>query len=118
MIWSIALFIIGFYVLIKGSDILIDGSRSIAKVLKLSDWVVGVMIVGIGTSIPEFSITFLSVIQGQADIGLGAIIGSNTFNILFILGLVAVIFQRSFPTKLWLRFQGPFLIRKYSLNLI
>jgi len=102
MIWSIILFIIGFYVLIKGSDILIDGSRSVAKVLKLSDWVVGVTIVGIGTSIPEFSIAFLSVLQGQSDIGLGAIVGSNTFNILVILGLVAVIYPISVKVT-WVR---------------
>lgn len=99
MILSTLLFFLGFYILIKGSDILIDGSRSIAKRLHISNWVIGITVVGIGTSIPEFSITLFSALQGQADIGLGAIIGSNTFNILFILGLVALIYPISAKKK-------------------
>ncbi|MBI2063799.1 MAG: calcium/sodium antiporter [Candidatus Yanofskybacteria bacterium] len=100
MIWSIILFILGFFILVKGSDVLIDGSRSIAKRLHISNWVIGITVIGIGTSIPEFSITLFSALQGKADIGLGAIIGSNTFNILMILGLVALIYPIS-AKKRW-----------------
>ncbi|PIR41449.1 MAG: hypothetical protein COV31_01070 [Candidatus Yanofskybacteria bacterium CG10_big_fil_rev_8_21_14_0_10_46_23] len=93
--WSLAFFIFGFVALVKGSDFLIDGSRSIAKRFKISDWIIGITIVGIGTSIPEFSITLLSALKNEVDIGLGTIIGSNTFNALFILGLVALVYPIS-----------------------
>lgn len=92
MALNIILFLIGFYILIRGSDILIDGGRSIARWLNISSWVIGITIVGIGTSIPEFSITLLDALNGEAALGFGTIIGSNTFNILLILGLVAIIY--------------------------
>lgn len=91
MIEILSLFAIGFFILIKGADFLIDGATSIAKRLNISSWIIGITIVGVGTSIPEFSITFLEALKGEARIGLGAILGSNTFNILFILGLSAMV---------------------------
>lgn len=87
---TIVLFLVGFFILLKGARILIDGASSIARIFNISDWVVGVVIVGIGTSIPEFSITISSVIR-ETPIGLGTILGSNIFNILVILGLTAII---------------------------
>lgn len=91
MLETLILFVVGFFILIKGAGFLIDGAASMAKRLNISNWIIGMTVVGIGTSIPEFSITLLSSLGGEADIGLGTIIGSNTFNILFILGLSAVI---------------------------
>jgi cation:H+ antiporter len=85
------LFFIGFYILIKGASILVRGAVSIARLFNISNWFIGVVIVGIGTSIPEFSINIASVFNGST-IGLGTIIGSNTFNILFILGFSAIFF--------------------------
>lgn len=87
---DLLLFVLGFIILIKGADVLIKGATSIALLLGMSTWVIGVVIVGIGTSIPEFSINIASVFAG-VDIGLGTIIGGNTFNILFILGIAALI---------------------------
>ncbi|HXK40838.1 MAG TPA: calcium/sodium antiporter [Candidatus Paceibacterota bacterium] len=92
MIDTLVLFVIGFFILIKGADFLIDGATSVAKRFNISNWIIGMTVVGIGTSIPEFSITLLSALGGEADIGLGTIIGSNTFNILLILGLSAAVF--------------------------
>lgn len=92
MISSIAFFLLGFYILIKGADILIDGASSVARKFRLSEWLIGLTIVGIGTSIPEFAVTLSSSLRGDELIGLGTIIGSNTANILFILGIAAVIF--------------------------
>ncbi len=91
MIETLVLFVIGFFILIKGADFLIDGASSIAKRLNISNWIIGITIVGVGTSIPEFSITFLEALRGEVSIGLGVILGSNTFNILFILGLSAMV---------------------------
>lgn len=90
-IYILILFVVGFFILIKGAGFLIDGATSVAKRLNISNWIIGITIVGIGTSIPEFSITFLEALRGEAGIGFGAILGSNTFNILFILGLSAMV---------------------------
>ncbi len=90
MIGDILFFSVGFLILVKGSSILIDGASSLARLFKVSSWIIGVIIVGIGTSIPEFSINLASVFR-QADIGVGTIVGSTTFNILFVLGTAAII---------------------------
>lgn len=89
--FSLILFFIGFYILIKGAKILIDGAVSVARIFNISNWFIGVVIVGIGTSIPELSINIASVFDGNT-IGLSTIIGSNTFNILFILGISAIFY--------------------------
>ncbi|MEX0652275.1 MAG: calcium/sodium antiporter [Candidatus Paceibacterota bacterium] len=86
---SLVLFVVGFVVLIAGARFLVTGAISIARTLKISSWVIGVAIVGIGTSIPELAINISSTLVGN-NVGLGTIIGSNTFNLLMILGLVAL----------------------------
>ena len=84
------LFLVGFAILLKGSGVLITGASSLAQQLRLSTWFIGIVIVGIGTSIPELSISFASAFNG-VTIGLGTIIGSNTFNIFAILGIAALL---------------------------
>lgn len=106
LIISIVLFVIGFILLIKGAGILIDGASSIAKRLKVSTWVVGLLIVGIGTSLPELIIVLLANLEGVSDISLGVIIGSNTFNIFLILGLAAIICPLTFK-KEWVEHDLP-----------
>lgn len=86
-----ALFLAGFFLLIKGSDWIIDGASSIAKKLNLSTWLIGLTVVGIGTSIPELVVALFGNLGGAENIALGTIIGSNTFNLLFILGICALI---------------------------
>lgn len=90
------LFLIGFYILLKGSDLIIDGSSALARRLGISSWVIGLIIVGIGTSIPEFSITMVANFSGRESMALGTIIGSSTLNILFIIGISALIFPLTF----------------------
>lgn len=89
--FSLILFFVEFYILIKGAKILIDGAVSIVRIFNISNWFIEVVIVGIGTSIPELSINIASVFDGNT-IGLSTIIGSNTFNILFILGISAIFY--------------------------
>lgn len=96
MLLTLSLFLIGFYILIKGANFLVDGSTSLARKFNISNLVIGLVIAGIGTSIPEFAISFLANITGESGVGLGTVIGSNTFNILFILGFSALFF----PLKL------------------
>lgn len=96
MFVAILLFFLGFYILLKGSDFIIDGSSALAKRLGISSWVIGLIIVGIGTSIPEFSIAVVAHLTSSEGIALGTIIGSNTLNILFILGVSSLIFPLTF----------------------
>ena len=86
MIWNIFLLIIGFIILIKGADIFVDGSSSIASNFKVPKILIGLTIVAFGTSAPEFAVSIKSIISGSPDIVLGNVIGSNILNILLILG--------------------------------
>ena len=86
------LFIIGFIALIKGADLLVNGASAIAKKLKISDLVIGLTIVALGTSAPELFVNIFASLNGNADIAIGNILGSNICNILLILGISALIF--------------------------
>jgi cation:H+ antiporter len=90
MFWSIILFVLGLYILIKGAGTTVRGASALARFFNVSSWIIGILIVGIGTSIPELSINVSSVIKG-GQVGIGTILGSNIFNILFILGLTAIV---------------------------
>ncbi|MBA4336352.1 sodium:proton exchanger [bacterium] len=85
------LFIIGFFILIKGADLLVEGSASVAKKLKISNIVIGLTIVAFGTSAPEFIVNIFASIQGNTEIAIGNILGSNIANIFLILGISAII---------------------------
>lgn len=89
------LFIVGFILLIKGAGLLVDGSASIAKKLKISSLVIGLTIVAFGTSAPEFIVNIFASINGNTDIAIGNILGSNIVNIFLILGIAAVIYPLS-----------------------
>ena len=88
---SLILFVLGFYILIKGAQLLIRGAVSLARVFKVSNWFIGAFVVSVGTSVPELSINIASTFTGN-NIGLATIIGSNTFNIFVILGLSAIFY--------------------------
>ncbi|GIX42509.1 MAG: K+-dependent Na+/Ca+ exchanger [Leptospiraceae bacterium] len=85
------LFLPGFYLLIKGADILVEGATSLARRLNVSDLVIGLTIVSIGTSAPELAVNINSSIKGQSDLAISNILGSNIANILLILGICAII---------------------------
>jgi cation:H+ antiporter len=89
------LFAIGFVVLIKGADYLVAGSASIAQKYNVSDLVIGLTIVSMGTSMPELIVNILASNSGASDIAIGNVIGSNISNILLILGVAAVIYPLS-----------------------
>ncbi|MFP4498521.1 MAG: calcium/sodium antiporter [Vulcanimicrobiota bacterium] len=88
------LFAIGFILLIKGADFLIDGSSSLAKKFGISSLIVGLTVVAFGTSLPELIVNVLSALKGEgsADIALGNVLGSNIANILLIMGITATIY--------------------------
>ena len=89
------LLIIGFGLLIKGADFLVEGASSIAKRLKISDLVIGLTVVAFGTSMPELFVSVIASIKGNTGIAIGNILGSNIANILLILGISSIIFPLS-----------------------
>ncbi len=91
MIIQILLLIGGLLLILLGANWLVDGSSSIAKRFGLSEFVIGLTIVGIGTSTPEMVVSFMSAIQGKADMAIGNVVGSNIFNVLMIIGITALI---------------------------
>lgn len=91
MILSIFLIIIGFALLVKGADFLVDGSSSIAKKFHIPEIIIGLTIVSIGTSMPELFVSLTSALEGHSDMSMGNVIGSNIANLLLILGLSTVI---------------------------
>ena len=88
---NILFFVLGIVFLIKGADFFVSGASSIAKKLKISTLIVGLTIVAIGTSLPEFSVSLTSAISKNTDLSVGNIVGSNMLNILLILGTVAIV---------------------------
>ena len=85
------LIIIGFILLVKGADFLVDGSSDIAKRFHIPEIVIGLTIVSIGTSLPELLVSIKSATKGYSDMALGNVIGSNICNFLLILGVSASI---------------------------
>lgn len=91
MFLQILILIAGLLLILFGANYLVDGSSSIAKKFGLSEFIIGLTIVGIGTSTPEMVVSFLSSFQGKADMAIGNIVGSNIFNTMLILGVTALI---------------------------
>ena len=91
MLLLIATLIGGLLLILFGANYLVDGSSSIARRFGLSEFIIGLTIVGIGTSTPEMVVSFLSAFNGNADMAIGNIVGSNIFNTMLILGITAMI---------------------------
>ena len=89
---DILMLIIGLALILLGANYLVDGASAIAKKAGLSDFIIGMTIVGIGTSTPEMVVSFASAIKGNADIAVGNVLGSNLFNTLMILGITALFY--------------------------
>lgn len=87
------LFVVGLVALIKGADWLVTGSSAIAKQMGLSDFVIGLTIVSVGTSAPELIVNVMASIEGSAGIAIGNVLGSNIANVLLILGVAAIIYS-------------------------
>lgn len=88
---SYVLLVVGFFLLVKGADWFVDGSASIARKLHIPSIVIGLTIVSFGTSAPEAAVSITAGLNGQNDIALGNIVGSNIFNILAVIGAAAFI---------------------------
>ncbi|WP_308708286.1 calcium/sodium antiporter [Marinoscillum pacificum] len=85
------LFVIGFVLLIKGADFLVEGASSIAKRNRITEIVIGLTIVSFGTSMPELIVNLLASFDGSSELAIGNVLGSNIANVLLILGVAALI---------------------------
>ena len=95
--------------IVFGADMLVAGSVAVARRYRVSDFVIGAAIVGIGTSMPELTVSFLGALQGNAEVAIGNVVGSNIFNVLGILGITAIFFPIA-VTRENRRFEIPFCI--------
>ena len=93
---EILLLIAGLVLVLVGAEALVDGASGLARRWGISEFVIGLTIVAIGTSAPEMVVSFISSIEKNSDLAVGNIIGSNIFNILLILGGSALITPLSF----------------------
>ncbi|MBR3646794.1 MAG: calcium/sodium antiporter [Paludibacteraceae bacterium] len=90
--WLLAvMLVVGFVLLVKGADWLVDGASAIAKTFGISDLVIGLTVVAFGTSMPEFVVNMVSVAEGSTDLAITNILGSNIINTFVILGLTALV---------------------------
>jgi len=92
MLWSLFITLIGFVLVIKGADFLVDGACALARKLSVSDLVIGLTVVAFGTSLPELAVNVFASVKGSAGIAIGNILGSNIANILLILGVSGLIY--------------------------
>lgn len=99
MIESIILIIVGFFLLIKGADFLVEGASNVAKKFHIPEIIIGLTIVSIGTSMPELFVSITSALDGYSDMAIGNVVGSNVANLLLILGLSTVIHSVKFKRE-------------------
>ena len=95
--------------IVFGADFLVAGSVSIARKYKVSDFVIGAAIIGVGTSTPEMTVSFIGALNGNADVAIGNVVGSNIFNVFGILGITAMFFPIAFDRQN-LKFEIPFCV--------
>lgn len=109
MFLNIVLLLVGFVLLIKGADFFVDGSSSVAKLIGIPGFVIGLTVVAMGTSAPEAAVSISAGIQGSNEIAVSNVVGSNIFNLLVVAGICAVIkpykiekdlLKRDFPVNI------------------
>ncbi len=109
MLLQIVLLVVGFVMLIKGSDWFVEGSSGIATRFGIPQLVIGLTLVAMGTSAPEAAVSIAASLGGSADLSIGNVVGSNIMNVLVILGLTAVITPIA-VAKSTVHYEIPFLI--------
>ena len=115
----------GFYFLVKGADLFVDGSSSVAKIFKIPSVIIGLTIVSIGTSLPEAAVSVTASLSGSYDLSIANVIGSNMFNTLVVVGVSAIIcpfaidrmiMKRDFPICTALTVLLAFMLRDNTLS--
>ncbi len=114
MALTVVMAVLGLVFLVVGAEVLIKGASRLAASVGVSPLVVGLTVVAFGTSAPELAVSLSSAVKGQADIALGNVVGSNIFNVLFILGISALVSPLAVSQKL-LRLEVPLMITSAAL---
>lgn len=91
LIIEVIILLVGFVLLIKGADYFVDGASNVARILKIPAIIIGLTVVGFGTSAPEAAVSITAALSGSNAIAVSNIVGSNIFNLLFIVGVCAII---------------------------
>ncbi len=107
--WTLLFFLLGLVALVVGAEWLVRGASRLAAAVGVSPLVIGLTVVAFGTSSPELAVSVQAAWSGQADLALGNVVGSNVFNVLFILGVSAIIVPLTVARQL-LRFDVPVMI--------
>ena len=124
-LWQAVLLILGFVLLVKGADLFVDGSSSVAKIFKIPSVIIGLTIVSIGTSLPEAAVSVTASLGGSYDLSIANVIGSNIFNSLVVIGASALIcpfvidrmiMKRDFPICTGLTILLAILLRDNTLS--
>ena len=122
---NILFLVAGFYFLVKGADLFVDGSSSVAKIFKIPSVIIGLTIVSIGTSLPEAAVSITASLGGSYDLSIANVIGSNMFNTLVVVGVSALIcpfaidrmiMKRDFPICTGLTVLLAFMLRDNTLS--
>lgn len=103
------LLILGLFLLVKGSDLFVDGASGIAQRLRVPPVLIGLTVVAFGTSAPEAAISLTAALRGSSDISIGNILGSNLLNILLVLGISACLRPLPVPENT-IRYEIPFVL--------
>lgn len=121
------LLILGFLLLVKGADFFVDGSSSVAKLLKVPSIVIGLTVVAFGTSMPELSVSVTAALRGSNDLAVSNVLGSNIFNLLVVLGCCSIIrpveakwslLRKEFPFSIFITIILLFLDSDFSITKI
>lgn len=117
MLLQVLVLLVGFALLIKGADWFVDGAAGLARRLKISQLVIGLTIVAMGTSMPEAAVSVTAAMDSTSGIAIGNVVGSNILNILLILGVTACMTTLNLrASTLWI--EMPFLIAVTALLLV
>lgn len=103
MIWNVVFIVSGIAVVLWGADRFTDGASGLARRLKVSELVIGLTVVALGTSLPEFIVSFIGALHGNSDMSAGNIVGSNAFNSLVVVGMAAVMMHIKVERSLLVR---------------
>jgi len=97
---AVVLLVLGLVLLVAGAELLVKGASRVAAAFRISPLVIGLTVVAYGTSAPELAVSMMAGLSGQADLALGNVVGSNMFNVLFILGLSSLIMPLAVSQRL------------------
>ena len=117
LIIEVIILLVGFVLLIKGADYFVDGASNVARILKIPAIIIGLTVVGFGTSAPEAAVSITAALSGSNAIAVSNIVGSNIFNLLFIVGVCAIIKNLKIGRNL-LKQDLPFLVIVSALIVI